>query len=125
LYSVFFLWNATRYEVSIALSLLNIVEQKCREEGYQSVESVRVRIGRASGILPEAFTFAFDAAKKDTIAQEAKFIIDIVPLGGVCNECRSPFELEEAHVFACPLCASRSFKIDKGYELEIVEMEVN
>ncbi len=52
-------------------------------------------------------------------------IIDIVPLSGVCNECRSPFELEEAHVFAGPLCACRSFKIEQGYELEIVEMEVN
>jgi len=113
------------HEVSIALSLLNIVEQKCREEGYQSVESVRVRVGRAAGILPEAFTFAFDAAKKDTIAQEAKFIIDIVPLRGVCNECGSLFELEEAPAFACPLCASRSIKIDQGYELEIIEIEVN
>ncbi|MDP3038972.1 MAG: hydrogenase maturation nickel metallochaperone HypA, partial [Deltaproteobacteria bacterium] len=104
LFYLLFLFNimSLLFEVSIALSLLNIVEQKCREEGYPSVESVRVRIGRASGILPEAFTFAFDAAKKDTIAQEAKFIIDIVPLSGVCNECRSPFKLEEAHVFAFP-----------------------
>ena len=104
---------------------MNLVEQKCREEGYQSVESVRVRVGRASGILPEAFTFAFDAAKKDTIAQESQFIIDLVPLGGACNECGSHFEMEEAYILACPICASRSFKINHGYELEIVEIEVN
>lgn len=113
------------HEVSLALSLLNIVEEKCREGGYHSVESVKVRVGRASGILPEAFSFAFEAVKKDTIAQDAKFIIDIVPLGGFCNACQSRFATEEAYLLECPLCSSSSFQIDQGLELEVVEMEVN
>ncbi|MBI5967331.1 MAG: hydrogenase maturation nickel metallochaperone HypA [Deltaproteobacteria bacterium] len=113
------------HEVSIALSLLNIVVKKCQEEGFHSIESVKVRIGKASGILPEAFAFALEVAKKDTIARDAKFIIDIVPLGGFCSGCARQFEIDEAYILECPLCGSNSFQIQKGYEMEVVEMEVN
>jgi len=113
------------HEVSIALSLLDIVEKKCREAGYQSIDSVRVKVGKASGILPEAFSSALDVAKKDTLARHAEFMIDLVPLGGFCNGCGREFEMEGSYVLECPKCASLSFKINKGYELEIVDMDVN
>ena len=113
------------HEVSVALSLLDIIVSKCREEGYHSIDSVRVRVGKASGILPEAFTFALEVAKKDTIARDAEFVIETVPLSGFCNACGSHFEMERTYVLECPICASPSFKIHKGYELEVVDMEVN
>lgn len=113
------------HEISIALSLLDIVVNKCQEEGFHSIHSVKVRVGKASGILPEAFTFALEVAKKDTIARDAEFVIEVVPLGGFCNACGSHFEMEGTYVLECPICASSSFKIHKGYELEIVDMEVN
>jgi hydrogenase nickel incorporation protein HypA/HybF len=113
------------HEVSIALSLLDIVEKKCREEGYQRVESVSVRVGKASGVMPEAFSFALDVVKMDTLARDARFIIDLVPLGGTCNACGRNFETEEPYIAECPFCASPSFRITQGNELEIVEMEVN
>ena len=113
------------HEVSIALSLLDIVVKKCREEGYHAIDSVRVRVGKASGILPEAFSFALEVAKKETIARGAEFVIETVPLGGLCNGCGSHFEVEATYVLECPVCGSPSLKIQKGYELEIVDMEVN
>jgi hydrogenase nickel incorporation protein HypA/HybF len=113
------------HEVSIALSLLDIVETKCREAGYHSIDSVRVRVGKASGIMPEAFSFALDVAKKDTLARDAKFMIEWIPLGGLCNGCGSEFEMDESYIVECPRCASPSFKINKGYELQVVDMDVN
>lgn len=112
------------HEASIALSILDIITGKCSAEGYRIVESVRLRIGRAAGIMPEALHFAFDAAKIDTSAGEAKLFMDIVPLGGFCSGCESDFEVEDAYVLTCPRCGSSAFKIQKGYEMEIVEMEV-
>ena len=112
------------HEVSIALNLLDIIEKKCREEGYQAVESVRVRVGKASSVQPEAFSFAFEAVRKDTLAHNAKFLIDLIPLGGTCSACGNRFETEEAYILECPSCGSPSVKITQGYELEIVEMEV-
>ncbi len=113
------------HEVSIAVGLLDIIEQKCREQGYGSVQSVKVRVGKCSGILPEAFRFAFDLVKAETVAHGAEFIIDLVSLGGVCRDCGTWFTTEEAYLVECPSCASTSFKVNQGYELELVEMEVN
>lgn len=113
------------HEASIVLSLLDTLTNRCREEGYSSIESVRLKIGMASGIMPEAIVFAFEAAKQDTIARDAELFIELVRVGGYCSACRSGFEVNEAYVVNCPLCGSHSFKIQKGYELDIVEMEVN
>jgi hydrogenase nickel incorporation protein HypA/HybF len=113
------------HESSIALSLLEIIEERCRQESCKSIESVRVRVGKASGVSPESLAFAFEIVKKDTIAHEAKFIIDLVPLGGLCSKCGNQFTTEEAYILECPACSSPSFKIIQGFELELVELEVN
>ncbi len=113
------------HEVSVALSLLEMVEKQCRAKGYFSIASVKVRVGKAAGILPEAFALAFEAVKQDTLAREARFIIDVVPLAGLCKSCGNHFETEEKFILECPLCASPSFQINQGYELELVELEVN
>lgn len=113
------------HEASLALSILDVIVDRCVAEGFRVIESVRLRIGRAAGIMPEALLFSFDAAKSDTPARDAKLIIDIVPLGGSCSGCGRDFEVEEAYVLNCPRCGSDTFRIDKGREMEIVEMEVN
>lgn len=113
------------HEASIVLSLLDTLANRCEEEGYTSIESVRIKIGMASGIMPEAIVFAFEAAKQDTLARDAELFIEMVPLGGFCSDCRNDFQVSEAYVLTCPLCGSRSFRIEKGYELDISEMEVH
>ncbi|HUO77715.1 MAG TPA: hydrogenase maturation nickel metallochaperone HypA [Thermodesulfovibrionales bacterium] len=112
------------HETSIALGILDIISDRCIAEGYHSIESVRLRIGRAAGIMPEALLFSFDVAKEGTLAESAKLIIESVSLGGVCSECNAEFEVEEAYVLSCPECGSAAFKIQRGYEMEIVEMDV-
>ena len=113
------------HEISVALNILEIVEKQCRDAGYRSLESVRVRVGRAGGILPEALAFAFETVKRGTIAWNADLIIDSIPLGGTCHRCHAQFQTTENILFECPFCASPSFEINQGYELQIVEMDVN
>ncbi len=113
------------HELSVALSILDIAERECRDGGYTSVAAIRVRVGRGGGILPEALDFAFEAVKANTLAHKARFLIEVVPIGGFCSACGREFETEETFLFACPHCASPSFQIHKGYELQVVELEVN
>ena len=114
------------HEASIALSILDIVAEKCREQGCRAVDSITVQIGKAAGIMPDSLVFAFDAAKETTPAKNAKLIVQTVPVGGQCNECKKEFIAEDAqYVFACPLCGSQSFEITSGREMDIVEMEMS
>ena len=113
------------HEASIAISLIETVSDLCQQEGYNSIESVRLKVGRAAGILPDALLFAFDVAKSDTIANKAELIIEYIPLGGFCYDCGSQFDSEDRYIYACPACKSSAIKITRGDELQIIDMEVN
>jgi len=114
------------HETALALSILDVVVEKCREAGGHTVDEVRLRIGFAAGVMPEALSFAFDAAKATTVAEHAKLIIERVPVSGVCNECKKGFTVSEVqYVFSCPACNSKFIDIKTGREMEIVDMEIN
>jgi hydrogenase nickel incorporation protein HypA/HybF len=113
------------HEASIAISLLEMVSELCQQEGYNCIESVRLKVGKAAGIHPDALLFAFDVAKADSIAKQAELIIEYIPLGGFCSDCGSQFESEERYIYACPACKSSAIKITRGDELQIIDMEVN
>lgn len=112
------------HEASIALSVLNTVTEECLSRGFSTIESIRLRIGKGSGILPDALIFAFDIAKGDSIAKEAQLHIELIPLGGECHQCGTTFEVEERFVISCPRCQGSDFAIKQGYEMNIVDMEV-
>jgi hydrogenase nickel insertion protein HypA len=115
------------HESSIAISILDVAQSKCIGAGYNSIDVVRVRIGKAAGILPEALLFAFDAVKIDSIAKNAKLEIESVPIGGVCQDCKKTFFAAEGsqYVYACPFCGSKSFDITSGREMDIVDLEAH
>jgi hydrogenase nickel insertion protein HypA len=73
------------HEVSIAQSLLKIAVDNCKKEGYKGIEIIKVKIGRASGIMPDALSFAFDAVKIGTIAEKAALNIEEIPVSGFCE----------------------------------------
>lgn len=114
------------HESSIAHSILEIVDEQCREKGCTTVEAITVRLGKATGVMPESLQFAFDALKEPTAAKNATMIIEIVQVGGKCNSCKQEFDVPEAqYIFACPLCGSKEFEISRGREMEISEMEMH
>lgn len=112
------------HEVAIAESLCNVAVENCTRSGYAKITSIQVVIGKASGVMPEALVFAFDAVKLDTIAADAKLEITEVPLRGTCGDCGRTFETEERYVFACPHCGGIRYTLEGGRELSISEMEV-
>ena len=112
------------HEVSIAQGILGIITANAQKHGFRRVNSVSLRIGRASGVVIDALRFAFEIVRKDTIADNADLLIEEVPLGGVCLDCKNNFTTERDYILECPLCGSVSFKITQGRELEIIELDV-
>jgi hydrogenase nickel incorporation protein HypA/HybF len=114
------------HESSLAISIFDIAQTQCRERGCTAVDSITVRLGKASGVLPESLEFAFNALKENTLASKAKLVFEIVPVGGTCRSCKKEFEaLDKPYVLSCPHCGSTEFEITKGREMEIVSLEIN
>ena len=112
------------HEVSIAQSLIEIAIDNCIKQGYKGIEVIRVKIGKASGVVSDSLLFAFEALKTGTIAEKAVLIVDEIPVSGFCDSCKMPFTVEEKYVLSCPKCRGVSFRLDTGRELNIDEMEV-
>lgn len=113
------------HEVSVAGSLLEIAVNECRKSGYSRISNVTVIIGKASGVMPEALLFAFDALKAETIAAGATLTIQEVPVSGRCASCGSDFTTDERFVLCCPRCGSSAYTLLSGRELDIKDMEVD
>jgi hydrogenase nickel insertion protein HypA/hydrogenase assembly chaperone HypC/HupF len=114
------------HESSIAHSILEIIDEQCSEKGCAVVDAITVRLGKATGVMPESLRFAFDALKEPTKAKNATMTIEIVPVGGTCRSCGRDFDVPDSpYVFSCPLCGSSSFDISRGREMEIADMEMH
>ncbi len=113
------------HEASIAASLLEIVSGQCRKGGFSRIESIHLKIGRASGIMTDALIFAFDAMKEDSPAKEAVLEIEEVPVSGHCSDCNNAFTTEQEYILNCPRCGGNSFRMTGGREMEVIDMEVS
>lgn len=111
------------HELSIALSVLDIVRTAAAGAGLSSVGVVRLRVGAATGVLPDALRFAFDCSKAETPAADATLEIEAVPIGGRCDDCERDFTSPEPYVLACPLCGGGRFRITTGDELAVLDLE--
>jgi len=86
------------HEVSIALNLIGIASDQCKKHGCSIIESVNIRVGRASGVMSDALLFAFDAIKEGPVAGNAVLNIEEIPVSGHCGDCGSNFTTEEEYV---------------------------
>jgi hydrogenase nickel incorporation protein HypA/HybF len=113
------------HEVSIISSIIETVTLQCERDGYTKINSIRLRIGKASHISPDSLQFAFEAIKKNTLAETASLDIETVPIAARCDICHHEFTTHVTFIYNCPSCSSPSFTIINGQEMEIVDMEVD
>ena len=112
------------HELSIAQSILEIVYQHVPEDQCSGVRSVKVQVGRLSGVVPESLEFCFSAIIEATPLGEARLDIVLTPVRAHCGECATTFELEGT-TFICPSCESIDLEILSGTELQVIEVELN
>lgn len=111
------------HEMSIAQSLITIIEEEMGRHGAKSLKSVRLHIGQMSAIVPDALSFCFQVITEGTALEGARLDMEVIPLRGSCRECGSEFEVQN-YAFVCPSCASTRIDSISGQDLSIVEMEV-
>lgn len=112
------------HELSVALSLLEGVEETASRDGIAHVSMVRVRVGALSGISPDALRFSWELATTGTVAAESTLEIEDVPLAVYCDRCAKDREPRVAAGLMCPVCRNVCPTIVRGRELQLVAMEV-
>jgi hydrogenase nickel incorporation protein HypA/HybF len=114
------------HEIALTRSLIDIVEEYARRQGFKKVNVLKLSLGRLSCLDPGALEFTFAIQAGGTIAEGAHLLFDIRPALIKCGSCgeesvsTGPFEV------LCPRCGSVDVLLTGGTEaLQLLEMDVD
>lgn len=108
------------HEMSLAESVLQIVEDAARAQRLRRVTAVWLEIGELSSVEPEALSFCFDVVVKGSVAEGARLEIIRVPGVGWCMQCAAQVPLRALYE-ACPTCGSYQVQPTGGTEMRVKE----
>jgi hydrogenase nickel incorporation protein HypA/HybF len=112
------------HELSIIAGLFDTLQEKARTHKAREITSVRLIVGKLSGVVPDLLESAFDAYKKGTIAENARLEIEEVPLKTRCRACGAEDRKEEFDI-VCAACGSKDLEILQGAELVLERIELD
>ena len=98
------------HEMSLAMGVLQIVEEAARAQRFRRVRSVLLEIGELSMVEAEAMRFCFDAVSRGTLAEGATLTVIRV--------------LGQALYDPCPACGGHPVQATGGTEMRVKELEV-
>jgi hydrogenase nickel incorporation protein HypA/HybF len=110
------------HEMSICVSVLELIEEERRNHGFSRVKQVGLALGALGHVEPEAVRFCFDAVSRGSIAEGAALKLTVVPGEGWCERCRHTIPLAERYA-PCPVCGSH-VRVTAGEDLRLMELEV-
>ena len=111
------------HELSIAQSIVDIIEQYVPQEHRHTIHSIKVRIGDLAGVVPDSLAFSFTAVTAGTPIAHALLEIEHIPFVLHCTECLSDSTTEPG-LAICPRCQSTHTQILSGTELQVVAIEL-
>jgi len=111
------------HEISIVVSILDIVEAKAREQNAHSVQVIKLSLGEFTTIAQDALQFAFESARQGTLAGNARLDIEVIPMRLHCVVCDATTQPEMGILLICSQCGF-PLSIIAGEELQIEYIEV-
>ena len=111
------------HELSIALSMIEQVEEETAKHGGGAVETIYLRVGVLSGVDMHALRFAFELAREGTALAATRLEVEPIPLLVYCPQCAATHAPDLENI-TCPRCVTPEQKILMGKELEIRAFEI-
>jgi len=113
------------HELSIALSIIELVQEEAARREDVNVRAIHVRLGVLSGVVKAALLSSYELARENTSLASCRLIIEEVPLVAFCSSCASPRPVASVQAFRCPVCGTPATDIVSGKELEISALELD
>ena len=111
------------HEMSLAESVMEIIEDAARTQKFQRVRTVVLEIGKLAAVEPDAMRFCFDAVTRGSLAEGAQLEIIETPGAGRCMACGMTVALQEQYGL-CPECGSPRIGIIAGNQMRVKDLEV-
>jgi hydrogenase nickel incorporation protein HypA/HybF len=112
------------HEMSLAESIVQIVEDTVRQHGGTRVACVRLEIGQLAGVELDALRFCFEAASRESLAADAALVIDQPEGRAWCMPCGGSVTVGSL-ADPCPDCGSHQLQVTGGTELRVRDIELS
>jgi hydrogenase nickel incorporation protein HypA/HybF len=107
------------HELAITQGVVDVVTQRT---GSAPVASVRLRVGRLAGVVPDAMRFCFELVTAGTSLEGAALEIEQPEGRGRCRACGEDFVLADL-ILLCS-CGSADVEVVSGRELAVASVVV-
>jgi hydrogenase nickel incorporation protein HypA/HybF len=111
------------HELSIALSLLDLVEEEAARRKCRVTE-IHMRLGPLSGVVREALLSAFELAREGTVMAETELIVEEIPVVVSCPLCNAERTPVSSYELLCSACGTPTPEVLRGQELEVFALEI-
>lgn len=111
------------HEFSLAVNIVEIVEETLQKAGAEKVLSVDIEVGELSGVIIEALEFAMESAVKGTKVEGAGIKILPVDAKCQCEACGRVFPSVDLYS-SCPECESFQTLVIEGKEMKVKSIKV-
>ncbi len=111
------------HELSIASSIIEIVNDEAAKAKAQKVTDIELEVGSLSGIEIEALELAMEVSIKETIMHNATIKITRKQAMAHCNICEEDFSCS-SFFEPCPACNGFSYDVFQGQEMIVKSLAV-
>ncbi len=111
------------HEMSLSRGIVDLIEDAARRDGFASVRTVWLEIGKLAPVETQSLRFCFDVATRGSCAEGARLEIVATPGRAWCLACSQAITIDEA-LADCPLCGSGQVQVTGGTDMRVKELEV-
>jgi hydrogenase nickel incorporation protein HypA/HybF len=112
------------HELSLAISILQIVESAARKEHFARVRSLRLSAPTLAGVEVGALRFALQSLQPDTLLAGAELVVDEPPSQATCLDCDQCHEIQALQE-PCPHCGGMRWRVSDDAVLRVVDLLVD
>jgi hydrogenase nickel incorporation protein HypA/HybF len=112
------------HELSIALSVLELVEEEAARRQGAVVKAIHIKLGALSGVVKEALRSAYDLAREGTTLADCELVLEDVPVMVHCAGCGADCPAQSIQNISCSRCGAADVTVTGGRELEVSALEI-
>jgi hydrogenase nickel incorporation protein HypA/HybF len=109
------------HELTLAESVIDIVENAAKQAGITKVTRVRLSVGTLSHVESDALLYCCKIVSRGGVADGAIFDVDRPSGKARCLICGQDFLLEHL-AQGCPKCLRHDFQVLDGEQMKVVEI---
>lgn len=110
------------HEMSLAMSVLDIIARNAKHAGVAKVSRVRLEVGELSAVEPQSLRFCFGSVVAGSLAEGAELEIVETPGEAWCMKCCKAVHVP-SRAADCPDCGSAQLQVTAGDAMRVLDFE--